>query len=171
MEFGASVGGQVRLFTWLSFAIVGAAVLLDIALALGLRVPAKSTWAMALAPLVGLVIVGPVFLYSQIRGYRLIEHELLVVRRGRVNRFLLEGLQSVAVDPEAMKFSLKIFGNDGLGAITGRYRNVRLGGYRALVTDRDRAVVLRWSDRCLVVSPEHPVEFAAAVRARAGLPS
>jgi hypothetical protein len=169
VDFGAPTGGRVRLVNGLCVAIVGGAVVFDLALALGLRVPPKSAWAMALAPLVGLVILVPAFLFSQIRGYRLHGGELLVVRRGRVDRFPLAGLQSAAADPAAMKFSLKIFGNDGLGAITGRFRNQRLGAYRALVTDRGRAVVLRWADRCLVVSPDQPAEFAEAVRVRANL--
>ncbi len=171
VEFAAPLGGRVRFGTWLAFAIMGAVIVVDVVLVISHHMPWHQTWMMPLAPVAGLGVVTAVFLFSQVRGYRLVEQELLVMRRGRVNRFPLDGLRSVAVDPEAMKFSLKILGNDGLGAIVGRYRNLRLGGYRALVTDRGRAVVLRWSDRCLVVSPEHPAEFAEAVRVRVGLQS
>ena len=170
-DFAAPLGGRVRFLTWLSFAIIGVAVVGGVALASGLRLPPNQVWMMALAPWAGLAVVTVTFLFSQVRSYRLADRELQVVRCGRLNRFPLDGLQSVEVDPDAMKFSLKILGNDGLGAIVGRYRNLRLGGYRALVTDRGHAVVLRWSSLCLVVSPDRPAEFAEAVRARAGLPS
>lgn len=168
-EFGAPVGGRVRFITWLCVAVIAGAMVLDVALAFGLHLPVKSRWAMVLAPLAGVLVVVPVFLFSQVLGYRVGGGELAAVRRGRLTRFKLDGLQGVEVDPEAMKFSVKIFGNDGAGAITGRFRNLRLGAYEALVTDRARSVVLRWPDRCLVVSPDRPAEFAAAVRAHAGL--
>jgi hypothetical protein len=60
-------------------------------------------------------------------------------------------------------------GNDGLGAISGRFRSKRLGWFRAYVTDGERAVVLRWPDRCVVISPDQPSWFIETVRKRAGL--
>ena len=45
-------------------------------------------------------------------------------------------------------------------------RSRKLGKFRAYVSDPDCAVVLRWPDRCLVVSPAQPSEFTDAVRAR-----
>ena len=60
-------------------------------------------------------------------------------------------------------------GNDGLGAIAGRFRSRELGTFTAYVSNKDNAVVLRWPDRVLVVSPERDYEFAKVVRAHAGL--
>lgn len=170
-EFGAPVGERVKFITWLMAGIIVAAVIFDIVLAVTLRLPVKAAWAVALAPLAGLLIVVPVYWYSQVLGYRVEGGELIVARRGRFNRFVLDGLEKVEIDPAAMNYSFKTFGNDGVGAITGNFRNKRLGAYEALVTDRSRAVVLRWPKQCLVVSPGRPAEFAAAVRAHAGLVS
>lgn len=171
VEFGAPVGQRVRLATRLCFVLLGVVAVADMGLALWLRRLPRGVWSLGLVPLILAVILVPVTLLAQIRGYRLTRDELVVLRRNRENRFALAGLQSADVDREAMAWSIKVFGNDGLGAITGRYRNKRLGAYQALVTDRERAVVLRWPDRCLVVSPERPEEFAAEIRRRAGVRS
>lgn len=171
LEFAAPVGRRVRAVTWLAAGLILAFVLVDLALVLTVanRLPRASQWAMILAPLIGFVVLVPVYFHAQVHGYRLTEDELQVLRRGRQNRFSLAGLESVEFDRHAMDWSFKVFGNDGLGAITGKFRNRKLGGYEALVTDRERTVVLRWADRCLVVSPDRADEFVAAVRARAGL--
>lgn len=168
-EFGAPVGRRVRFIGFLCYGLIGLFVVFDVVLALTIKAPPRQLWAMALAPLIGLAVIFPVAIFSQVRSYRVTADELVVVRRNRQNRFPLAGLQSVEADRAAMERSSKIFGNDGLGAITGRFRNSKLGAYEALATDGDRAVVLRWPDRCLVVSPERPEDFVAELRARAGL--
>ena len=81
-------------------------------------------------------------------------------------RLPLAGLVAVETDREALRGAWKIFGNDGLGAYAGRFRSRKLGRFRAYVSDPAWAVVLRWPDRCLVVSPAQPGEFTDAVRAR-----
>jgi len=60
-------------------------------------------------------------------------------------------------------------GNNGLGAIVGRFRSKRLGASRVFLTDAEHAVVMRWPDRCLVISPDQHSYFVEAVRKRAGL--
>ncbi len=59
-----------------------------------------------------------------------------------------------------MSKSLRTCGNGGFFSFTGFYRNKALGAYRAYVTDLHQTVVLRYSDRTVVVSPESPEEFA-----------
>jgi hypothetical protein len=106
---------------------------------------------------------------SRIQRYRLSGEELLVELRFRTVRFPLAGLISASIDPEAMRHAWKLYGNDGLGAYSGRFRSRRLGAFRAYLSDAERAVVLRWPDRCVVISPEQPSYFLEAVRKRAGL--
>ena len=170
VDFAAPVGRRVRLATCSCFALLGVVGVADVALVLWLHRMPRGVWAIGLAPLIIAVILIPVTMLAQIRAYRLTRDELVVARRNRENRFPFAGLRSVDVDREAMAWSMKVIGNDGLGAITGRFRNRRLGAYQALVTDRERAVVLRWPDRCIVISPDRPDEFATEVRRRAGLP-
>jgi hypothetical protein len=169
VDFAAPIGRRVRGTTLLIGVIVVGLVVLNFVLAFMHRMPEREFWILVVAPVGILAVLVPVALFSQVLGYRLTADELLILRRHRQNHFPLAGLRSVEVDPTAMEWSIKILGNDGLGAITGRFRNRKLGAYRAFVTDRARAVVLRWPDRCLVVSPDRPEEFAALIGARTGL--
>ena len=73
------------------------------------------------------------------------------------------GVISVEADPNAMRGSLRTCGNGGLFCFAGAYWNKRLGSYRAFATDPSRSVVLRFSDRVVVMTPERPAEFVAAV--------
>jgi hypothetical protein len=100
-----------------------------------------------------------VTVFLSVRGY-LVERRILHVRRlGWSTRIALGDLVGAEVDPEAMKRSLKLIGNDGLLGIYGTFRNKRLGRYRAFATDRARAVVLRFPTRTLVVTPDDPRRF------------
>lgn len=169
VDFAAPIGRRVRLVTRFCLIVIGSLAVVAVTFLIGKGGDARQSWQPTLAPVLAAAVIIPIMLYSRVQGYRLTEHELQVLRRNRQNRFALDGLQGVDVDPKAMAWSIKIFGNDGLGAITGRFRNRKLGAYQAFVTDLDRAVVLRWPGRCLVVSPDRPEEFATEVRRRAGL--
>jgi hypothetical protein len=169
VEYAAPVGRPVRLVNGLCLAVVGCLVVVAVAIIVGQGGALRQAWPPILGAVFAAALMLPIMLYSRVHGYRLTQDELLVLRRNRQNRFALDGLRSVDVDPKAMAWSIKVFGNDGLGAVTGRFRNRKLGAYRAFVTDRAHAVVLRWPDRCIVVSPDRPEEFAVEVRRRAGL--
>ncbi|MFN7139357.1 MAG: PH domain-containing protein, partial [Limisphaerales bacterium] len=83
----------------------------------------------------------------------------LIHRLGWVTKFNLGELQSFAADPTAMDGSIRLFGNGGLFAFTGLFRNKKLGNYRAFATDPKRAVVLRLKERVIVVTPDDPFRF------------
>ena len=162
----APAGTRVRLVTLLVFvAIAGMAVALPVAT---VRRQAAPVWVPFAAAAVAPLVVTAVWFGSRIRGYRLTAAALLVRLRFRTVRFPLEGLQDIAPDREALRGAWKQAGNDGLGAISGRFRSRRLGRFRAYVTDGDRAVVLRWPDRCLVISPDQPAWFVETARRYAG---
>lgn len=98
-----------------------------------------------------------------IRGY-IITHETLFIQRffwhSRVD---LTGLTSCEIDPEAMSGSVR-FGNGGLFCIVGFFHNDRLGNYRAYATDPKLAVILRFPDKIVVVTPDNPEQFVAALK-------
>lgn len=54
------------------------------------------------------------------------------------------------------------FANGGLFAFVGNFHTSDLGAYRAYVTDGMKAVVLKFTDKTIVVSPDEPEEFIAA---------
>ncbi|HVC11541.1 MAG TPA: PH domain-containing protein [Burkholderiales bacterium] len=83
----------------------------------------------------------------------------------RVRRLLwstvipLEGLTRVWHDPQAIRHSIKVFGNGGMFAFTGLYRSKTLGRYRLFATDPASAVVLQLARRTLVITPSSPHAF------------
>ncbi len=94
-----------------------------------------------------------------IRGYTITADAILVHRLCSATRLPLQGLQSARAEPNAMRGSLRTFGNGGLFSFSGRYWSKHLGAYRALVTDPRRTVVLRYADRAVVISPASPEQF------------
>ena len=109
---------------------------------------------MALLPLA--IVVGGILF--TIRGYTVTPDAFWTTR------LPLAGLHSAQVEPEAMRWSIRTFGNGGLFAFTGWFRNTTLGAYRAFVTDPHRTVVLHFTGRTVVVSPSTPEEFVRDVR-------
>ena len=82
----------------------------------------------------------------------------------------MSGLKSAEVDTEAMSKSIRTFGNGGLFCFAGIFNNNRLGSYRAFATDPKRAVVLRFSDRTVVVTPDQPDDFVMRTKQICGNP-
>jgi len=101
-----------------------------------------------------------------VRGYVLTESALFITRPGWRRTLNLAGLTSAKVDPEALRGSFRIFGNGGCFGFVGWFRNKTLGVYRAYATDSTRAVVLRFADKTVVVTPDDPQGFVAEITAR-----
>jgi hypothetical protein len=163
----APAGARVRLATMLSSVVVVLAIVAAVVLMARDRHPPPR-------PVFGAVAVIPVafalaVFAGRMRRYRLVGGELRMEFLFRTVRFPLAGLVSATADREAMRHAWRMYGNDGLGGISGRFRSKRLGFFRAYLTDPEHAVVLRWPGRCLVISPDHPSSFIEAVRKRAGL--
>jgi hypothetical protein len=116
--------------------------------------PAPVRWA-ALLPLVLLFCTA---LFT-IRGYEIRPEVILVHRLLWDTKLPRAGLESAQAESDAMRGSLRTFGNGGAFSFSGFYYNKRLGSYRAFVTDPRRAVVLRYASRRIVVSPDTPENF------------
>lgn len=101
-----------------------------------------------------------------VRGYTVTSRELEIHRLGWTTRIPLAGLRDASARPGVMRGSWRLWGNGGIFAIHGWFSNAALGRYRAFVTDTRRTVVLTWPDRIIVVSPDDPGRFVAAVERR-----
>jgi len=112
--------------------------------------------------LLALVVACALF---AIRGYTVTADDIVVHRLLWTTRLPLAGLQTAQFEPNAMRWSIRTFGNGGFFSFSGFYRNKLLGAYRAFVTDRHQTVVLRYDGRTVVVSPASPEEFAHLFRA------
>jgi hypothetical protein len=115
-------------------------------------------------PLLAL-IAGAFFV---IRGYELAGDVLRIERLGWRSHIKLQGLRSVIIDPALLRCSLRV-GNGGFFCFSGWFRNRKLGWYRLFATDPRRAVLRRFDDRKVVVTPDDPELFAAQVKRLAGL--
>jgi hypothetical protein len=159
-SFAAPWGTGVKLVTLFIFAILGFSFYL-----IAQRVDRFGDIAFFI--LIGelaLLLGGIAFTTS---GYSLDGSTLKIRRLFWSTKVDLTDLQSAEHNPAALKGSLRLFGNGGFFGVSGLFRNKALGRYRAWITDPSRAVVLRFADRVVVVSPEPPQEFVRAIE-RAG---
>lgn len=126
--------------------------------------PAGTSWAERLIRLLPWIILGSAACFT-VRGYTF-EGDVLRIHRLLWDTVIpLTWLKQAETLPHAMRGSLRTCGNGGLYSFTGYYWNKRLGHYRAYVTDLERTVVLRFTTRCIVISPDEPEEFVEAVKA------
>ncbi len=116
---------------------------------------------MIVAVLVGLILLAT--LIVGIRGYRLTEDELLIRHVGWSQRWSLRELRDITVRPGVLSGSMRTLGIGGFFGYIGRFRSTLLGDYQAYVTDGSRAVVLRFTDSTVVVSPDDPAAFVSKV--------
>ena len=152
--FKAPWGKPLR---WMSAFSVAVVLAVTVPLFIAIKSEADrwvAAWVVALLPVAALFTI---------RNYA-IEPNVLAIRRLLwTTRLPLSGLQSAAAVPGVMRGSLRLLGNGGMFSITGLYRNRALGNYRAFVTDQAKTVVLRFSKRTVVVSPEDPERFVAEI--------
>jgi hypothetical protein len=104
-------------------------------------------------------LIALVALLFVVTAYEVGPTDLRVQRLLWSTRIPLTGITHAWHDPQAMKRSLRVFGNGGLYSITGLYRNSTLGLYRAFVTDPKRSVILALPRRPVIVSPADPRAF------------
>ena len=98
-----------------------------------------------------------------VRGYSIVSNYLVIDRLFWKTNVSLRELRSVKFDPTATHRSIRTFGNGGFFSFTGYFRNKELGSYRAFMTDRRRAVVLRFPSSVIVVSPDRPEDFVNTI--------
>ena len=119
---------------------------------------------------IGLLLLGILLLcVSQaVRWYELSPRELRIRRLWWETRWPLEGLTAATIQPQVMDNSWRTWGNGGVGGFTGRFSGSGLGSYRAYVTDASRTVVLKTRRGPVVVSPDRPDDFVAALEHASG---
>lgn len=98
-----------------------------------------------------------------VRGYEVVPGELRIRRLLWSTRWPLDPSTRATIRPDAMRGSWRTWGNGGLFAVSGHFSGSGLGRYRAFVTDAARTVVLETRRGIVVVSPERPAEFSAAI--------
>ncbi len=97
-------------------------------------------------------------------GYSLTQDEIQIKRLGWRTSLPLATLNAVEGKADAMRKSIRIFGNGGMFAYTGLFWNRQLKFYRAFATDPSRAVILRYPKRTMVITPHDPQQFIMRAR-------
>jgi hypothetical protein len=163
-EFAAPWSASLRLVT-----SAAAVVLVAVTFTGLLLVPPQ--FAVARMAAVGvplLVLLGA--LPFMVRGYVLTQSDVEVRRLGWRTALPLMGLVAVTGEPDALRGSVRLFGNGGLFAISGWFWNRRIGRFRAYATDPERAVLLRYRDgRRVLLTPHDVQHFIVRVRTQARL--
>jgi len=168
VAFKAPWGAPLALMTALCTGIClllpypGAMIVLGSGILKSAMIPAWAGWPLIVLPPLA-VLAGAVF---TVRGYVLTDTSLIIKRLGWEHRLDLTLLNSAAVDPDAFHRSMRLFGNDGFFSFTGWFRNQKLGPYRAFATDAKKAVVLRFADKTVVITPDDPRKFVAEINSK-----
>ena len=160
VKFNAPWGAALTTTT-----ILGAVILLGAPAFAIAKGPSDNFYFISLMILIPLFIFMGAALFA-IRGYELTDNKLIIRRLLWNSMISLDNLASATADPKAMSKSVRTFGNGGLFSFSGRFRNERLGPYRAFATDPKKAVVLQFSDRVIVVTPGQPQRFVEQVKLR-----
>jgi hypothetical protein len=99
-----------------------------------------------------------------VRGYRLVPGGLEIQRPGWTTRISLAGLSQVEKAPGLFQgFGMKV-GSGGFLGFIGWFWTRSEGWFHAWVTDPKRAIRLRFPNRVVVVSPDDPDAFLAALQ-------
>jgi Bacterial PH domain len=166
-DFAAPWGRAVKILTPVTLGLV--ALLAAGQVLAAWLAPTVPKWVFALGvavPVAALVITG----LCSVRGYRLdaVQDGLVILRPGRETALPLAGLEAAEARPDAFRGILMKAGSAGFFGYFGWFRSRALGSFRAWVTDPARSVVLRFPGRQIVVSPDDPAAFIAALEGLKG---
>ena len=150
MQFGAPWSRELKVLTTSGVLVMGVPIAIQMA---------HGLWVLSSLLVAMLLVIASLC----VRGYELAPGELRVKRLFWSTIWPLDPSTRARVKPFAMKGSWRTWGNGGLFAISGHFSGSGLGRYRAFVTDPARTVVLETRQGIVVVSPDRPDEFVAAV--------
>jgi hypothetical protein len=139
--------------------------------------------ALFIGPFLAIALAVPAFLRERSRVSKIrIEENVLVLGK---QSYPLEGLVSAERDSDVLRGARRTipdgitisypfaFGKRNLpgkfSSIQGTYKSKRLGKFYAFLTGTEHAVLLRWPDRAVAVSPADTEFFIYMVRLAAGL--
>jgi hypothetical protein len=109
--------------------------------------------------------------WYMVRGFRIDGDTLVIQRLSTETRIPLHQPLRVENRPAALLDARRTFGNGGIFAFTGTYRNTGLGAFRLYATDPLKAVILHLPDQVVVVTPADPQAFMAALPGHHGAAS
>ena len=158
MDYRATMGRATIAIT-----VFSSILLLGISFYLLVSEPQVLSSLAALALIVPPLILFVCYLY-QVSSYHL-DSKNIVIKRFAPNFYIpVSSIESVEIDNNAMKRSLRIFGNGGLFGFYGRFRNKKYGSYRAFVKDLKKLVVIKTDKKTIIISPDKPEVFVKKLK-------
>jgi hypothetical protein len=121
------------------------------------------TWSVIVLFIPILAALGSMFF--AIRGYVITDSQIIINHIGWKRTFEIAKLTQATFEPQVTAGSIRVWGNGGLFSFSGYFRNSVLGSYRAYMTNAADAVVLRFGEDTVVISPADPVGFVEALSA------
>jgi len=162
-EYSAPWSRSVKFATLFSLALLGAAPVV------GWNFGPRQFLAWRIFTFSIPLLALPLGILFMVRGYRVTAQGIEIERFGWTSQLPLVGLKDITSDPQALVGSIRRWGNGGFFAITGRYSNARHGRFRAWATDPARAVVLRYAEHTVILTPDDPQRFVQEVQHLAAL--
>jgi hypothetical protein len=105
------------------------------------------------------------------RGYRIEGRMLLVHRLAGTVRIALAGIREARrTTPEDLRGCIKLMGSGGLFGYYGLFSTSKLGKSTWYMTNRTKSVVLISDAKTVLLSPDDPESFLAAIQAAAPVP-
>ena len=152
-SFHAPWSGILKLSTTLCILLILCCLVL-----MWISIPASQTTVKVLSAVVCGVIILVVALFA-VRGYAIEGNDFVIYRPTRKTCYPISSIVKCWEDPQAMKGSWRIFGIGGIFVFAGLFRNKTLGSYYAYATDPQKAVVIKMTDRTIVVTPDSPSQL------------
>jgi Bacterial PH domain len=129
--------------------------------------PVSKRVAVALTPVLTALVGGFFFLRQRSRVAQFaIADDVLVLGK---KKYPLRGATEILRDPAVLKGACRRYGNGGIGAITGKFKSKKYGRFDVFLTGTENAVVIRWPDTAVAVSPLDTEFFILSARKAAGL--
>ncbi len=161
IHFGAPWGQSARIMTWFTLFVLASGSIFALVIFPETMPFSVRVIFLGLPPA---IICGT--LPFIVRGYALNDGELLIQRLGWCNHVPLRSVVSATPDPTAVSGSARLWGNGGLFGFYGWFWKRQLGTYRAYVTDPKNSVVMKLTDRTIVVTPDDPQRFVMEIDRR-----
>ncbi len=115
-------------------------------------------------PVMALPAIALFSAFFMVRGYELDGEYLYIHRLLWKTTIDLSELKDIKTGADLTAHSIRTFGNGGLFAFVGRFRNRTLGSYRAYITDFKNTVALIFPGYSVVISPGQPLVFEQQIR-------
>lgn len=105
-------------------------------------------------------------LLLKVRGYEVTPSQVVAKFGFSSREFPISEIESVTLQPNALRGSRRDMGNGGLWSFLGSFSSPELGKIRAYVSDTRKTVVMKMPEYAVVMSPGDPAAFIAAVEER-----